>query len=116
MAKMPPPGGDGPGVAIVIGTHGDKPGGKMAPPGTPDKPQGSGKASPEEAGVVKADAHCIDCQNYAPDTGACSAVDGTYDPDDACSKYFQPVADDDSGEEPDADDAAGEGPPPQGPA
>ena len=111
MAKgMPPPGGHGPGVAIVIGPAHDGASGKMPPPGS-DAPQPGGKASPEEAGVVKADAHCIDCDNYSPDTGACSKVEGSFDPDDACSKYFEPVANDESNEAPDADDKGSQGAP-----
>jgi hypothetical protein len=69
-----------------------------------EEPKREGKASPEEAGVVKADRHCIDCANYSPDTGACSAVEGVFDPDDACIQYFEPVAED--GEQPDLDDKA----------
>ena len=78
--------------------------GKMPPPGMEDKPQTQTEASLEDAGVIKADRHCIDCENYAPDTGACSKVEGSFDPDDACVRYFEPVADDESGEGPDADD------------
>jgi hypothetical protein len=103
MAKMPPPGSaPGHGVAIVISPSHDA-GGKMPPPGM-GQSAGGGKSSPEEAGVVRSDAHCIDCENYAPDTGSCAKVQGTFSPDDACSKYFEPVNDDESSESPDADD------------
>jgi hypothetical protein len=108
MAKMPPPGSDGPGLAIMIGVpKGDKgsPGGKMAAPGS-DAPQMGGKASLEEAHVIPADKHCIDCENYDPSTGDCSKVVGTHDPDDACYDFFEPVADNEGNEQPDADDAA----------
>jgi hypothetical protein len=103
VAKMPPPGGDGHGVAIIIGAPKDGSGGKMPPPGS-DAPQSGGKASLEEAHVIPADKHCIDCENYSPDTGDCSKVVGTHDPDDACYDFFEPVADDESSEQPDADD------------
>ena len=97
MGKMPPPGGDSPGLAIMIGVpHGKD--GKMPPPGMEDKPQGSGKASPDDAKVVHADQHCIDCQQYHPDTGDCDKVDGSFDPQDGCHMYFTEVADDEGAE------------------
>lgn len=103
--RMPPP-GSGHGVAIVIAPDkGD--GGKMPPPGGKVGPEDSGKASPDDAGVIRAAMHCIDCENYSPDTGSCAKVEGSFEPDDACLKYFEPVQDDESNEAPDADDQGG---------
>lgn len=103
MAKGEPPGGHG--VAIVIGVP--KEGGKGAPPGMDrEQPREGGKASREEAGVVPPDQHCIDCQNYDPQTGDCSKVEGSFEPDAACLKYFTPVADEDNEQ--------AEGEPPEG--
>lgn len=75
----------------------------MPPPGMADKPMGDGKASPEEAHVIRADAHCIDCRNYDPTSGDCSEVAGSFDPQDACSEYFDAIGSD----EPDDDDMGG---------
>lgn len=102
---MPPPGAGGkPSLVIAVGT---KPGnsdrnsdGRMPPPGQ-SQSSGSGKSSPEEAGVVLDSEHCIDCANYHPDTGECDTVEGTYSPQDGCAKYFTPISGD---KEPDADD------------
>jgi hypothetical protein len=101
---MPPPGSDGPGLAIMIGVPKGDRGGKMAPPGS-DAPQEGGKASPEEAGVRREDEKCIDCENYDPQTGDCSKVAGTFSPQDTCGLYFHAVDDDESNEQPDADDS-----------
>lgn len=99
--RMPPPG-----LTVVIGhPKGDmpKPGGRMQPPGMQDGPTGSGKASPEDAGVVRSDEHCIDCKNYDPTSGECAKVDGSYDPQDGCKDYFDKIG----GDEPDADESGG---------
>ena len=66
--------------------------GKMPPPGSPEEPAKAdgAKASPEEAGVVLSDKHCVDCRNWSPETGECAKVEGTFDPEDACSAYFEP--------------------------
>ena len=74
----------------------------MGPPGG-DKMGGAAgktKASPVEATVIRSDEHCIDCQNYNPQDGTCEQVDGQFDPQDACVKYFSPL----DADEPDADD------------
>ena len=92
--KMPPPGGDGHGVAIMIGVPKGGDSGKMPPPGS-GEPQREGKASPEEAGVRRDDERCIDCSNYDPSTGECSKVEGTLAPGDTCGRYFQPVDEED---------------------
>lgn len=102
MDRMPPPG-----LTVMIGAHpkGDmpKPGGKMPPPGMKADPMGSGKASPEEAEVIRADEHCIDCKNYDPTSGDCTEVEGSFDPQDGCAEYFDKIG----GDEPDEDDMGG---------
>ena len=108
--RMPPPGTDGKGLAIIIGVPHGSSSGRMPPPGQ-DQPQQGGKASREDAGFVGAEQHCIDCDMYTPETGDCSAVEGVMDPQDGCHKYFEPVGDDESNEAPDADDST----PQQGP-
>src|SRR5882757_9061283 len=95
--RMPPPG--------QSGSPSAPPGMQMPPPGMDaDKPPGkpTGKASPEDAGVIRADEHCIDCTNYSPDSGECARVEGSYDPQDGCVQYFQPTPG-----EPDADGQGG---------
>ena len=71
----------------------------MPPPGGSPGGKGDGKASPEEACVVREDAHCIDCANYSPDTGECSKVEGSYAPEDACAHYFTPANDDEGSDD-----------------
>ena len=66
--------------------------GKMPPPGEKVGPEGSGKVSADEAGVIRDTMHCIDCANYSPDTGSCAKVEGSFSPDDAYLKYFEPRA------------------------
>lgn len=92
MAKAPPPGGHG--LAIIIGS-----------------PHDAGKASREDAGFVGAEQHCVDCSMYDVQTGDCAKVEGTgFDPQDGCSRYFQPSSEDESSEEggmPPGDDAEG---------
>ncbi len=99
---MPPP-GEGHGIAIVIGAHPAS--GKMPPPGADDKPMSDsdGKVSPEEATIIRSDEHCIDCKNYDPTSGECAKISGSFDPQDACVKFFEAIGND----EPDADDTGG---------
>lgn len=78
------------------------PAARMAPPGQMEQPTGA-KAAPEEAMVIRADAHCIDCRNYDPTSGECSKVDGSFDPQDACAEFFDAIGSD----EPDGDDMGG---------
>ena len=85
----------------------------MPPPGTKQKdpnadPNDEGKASLDEAIMVKADEHCIDCQNYEVSSGRCHKVVGFHAPEDACKNIFQALKDDDG------DDEAAVGEPPQG--
>jgi len=112
MAKddmMPPPGAK-PKIAIAIGVGPKKPG---APDDSsmPDDTGGddAGKMSPEDAGVHRAYQKCADCMNYQGDSGACSKVQGFFDPDDGC-KQFKAAG---GSDEPDADDNGG---PPDGDA
>jgi hypothetical protein len=103
MARGDPP-GRGPGVVIAVGVpKPDGKGGRMGPPGGGMRAEaGNTKASPIEATVIRSDEHCIDCKNYNPQDGSCEEVDGSFDPQDSCVKYFSPL--DES--EPDADDRA----------
>lgn len=103
--RSAPPGGHGPGVAIVIGPAHDA-GGRMPPPGSSgakDPSTGEPKATPEEAGVVLDNEHCVDCANYEMTSGYCHKVDGTYSPQDGCARYFTPASGG-GDQEPDADD------------
>jgi hypothetical protein len=101
MARSDPPGK--PGVVIAVGMKPDGKSGRMGPPGG-SQPGAAGKtkASPVEATVIRSNEHCIDCKNYNPQDGTCEQVDGQFDPQDACVKYFSPAG----GDEPDADDRA----------
>ena len=123
MAKMPPP-ERGKGMAIVIAAHpaGPSKGGKMPPPGMSDdamppdpaaapddagaEKDKDGKISPDAAGVIRDDQHCVNCKNYDANSGMCSKVSGSFSPDDACVQYFEAMQDDDDSE-PDADDQDG---------
>lgn len=102
MDRMPPPG-----LTVMIGAHprGDMPklGGRMQPPGMKADPMGSGKASPEEAGVIRSDQKCIDCANYDATSGDCAKVSGSFDPSDSCMQYFEAI----NSDEPDEDDMGG---------
>lgn len=67
---------------------------KMAPPKPPEEenPEASaegGKASREDALFVSSDKHCGNCSNYSQQDGSCAKVDGQFDPEDACLRYFQ---------------------------
>lgn len=104
MARMAPPDSKGPDMVIAIGAKPkESSNGRMKPPGTPDDPQGGGKATDEEAGAVMESDHCKNCKNWHADTGECDKVEGVWSPDDACVKYFEPVG----GGEPDADEQGG---------
>lgn len=96
-AAMPPPGMDDSGPVAIS---------PKKPGAAPDDSGGddAGKMSPEEAHVVRADQHCKDCANYAAESGDCSKVSGTWDPEDACIREFKALGGD---SEPDADDTGG---------
>lgn len=102
-ASMPPPGEKKPAAVIAIGI-GPK---KGEGPDTPaaDRTAGPGKkASVADAHVVRSDQHCQNCTNYTPESGECSKVEGPFDPDDSCIRYFTPIG---GHSEPDADEQGG---------
>lgn len=104
--SMPSPGLSKPKTVVAISIKPKGPGGPsggnpgMDPAGSG---AGQGSVSPEKAIVVRGDEHCKDCENYQPESGACSEVSGYFDPEDACVKYFKPLGNG----EPDADDQGG---------
>lgn len=93
---------------LVIGVgRGPKGGPSMPPPegGAPksrkpstaanddDSKQGTGsKMSTDEALVVRADHHCKDCKQYQANSGECLKVDGVFDPEDGCMRWFTPMS------------------------
>lgn len=82
----------------------------MRPPGSKEMPpeekpeEEGGKHTAEEAHPVRADQHCKDCANYQAESGDCSKVDGYWDPEDACVRFFEAG----SGDDEDAEDPAEE--------
>jgi hypothetical protein len=124
-ASMPPPETDKkkkPAIAIAVGIG--KP--KMPPPGMaeddePDDAPDSSTAGPagspatpptggpddstpdpakmEKAGVIRANHHCQQCENWDPGTGDCSILGPGFAPDDACLRYFEEASSDDTGED-----------------
>jgi hypothetical protein len=111
-----------PKVGIMIATpkSGDAPpkaNGADKPPADDKKDEG-GKASAEEALVIRADdgKTCQACENYEPTDGSCSAVDGVYSPDDRCLRYFEKLGgegdDDEQDDQMPAEDADAGAPPP----
>ena len=101
--RMPPPGAEKkPSLVIAVGVpkrgdggqRGDDDG-RMPPPGT-EKPDTGGKATPDDAKVVREDQHCIDCENYGVDTGECEKVTGAFAPQDGCHMYFSPLPEEDN--------------------
>lgn len=101
--SMPPP-GEKPALAIAIGVpKKSADNGKQAPDDNKDQ---GGKMPVEEALVVRSDKHCNNCENYQPETGDCEKVEGSFDPDDACMRWFTPMGG--AGhDEPDADEYGG---------
>ena len=81
-AAAPPPGLD---------TDGDEPDqDDMAGGGMPDQDaDDTGKVSRESAHPVMENEHCKDCTMYQADSSSCSKVDGSWQPDDACVRYFK---------------------------
>ena len=106
MARMDPPSGK-PKTAIAISVRP----GKMGPPGmeddapAPDGEPSGGKASVAEAHKVGAEQHCSDCKNYQAESGDCTKVEGYWDPDDACVRYFTPMGGEDESAEDPAEEA-----------
>jgi hypothetical protein len=121
QTTMPPPGTKEPALTVAIGvgkpkSSGNGNGGPADDPQLESDPSGGpgGKASPADAHVVKADHHCKDCENWDPSSGDCSEVDGNYDAEDACIKYFEPIGspdDDDDQSSPSAGGGASSMPP-----
>lgn len=49
-----------------------------------------GKESPEEAIVLRAgEKTCQTCTNWTPESGECSKVEGVFDPEDRCLRYYE---------------------------
>lgn len=95
---MPPP-GEKKAPAVVIGI------GEAKPAGKPDDAMG-GKASEADAIVLRAgDKTCSSCANYTPESGDCSAVDGNFEADDRCLRFYEAQgAGDENETAPDSDD------------
>lgn len=85
----------------------------MPPPGGPDKasppmdePEGpAGKHSEAEAHPVRANEHCKDCRNWVEMDGSCKEVEGSWEPEDACVKFFEPMGSEDPDEAPEDPDS-----------
>lgn len=104
MARSDPPGGK-PRLKISIEPIADGKPGRMAPPGNGMGAPSGGKETPTPDDITRSNEHCIDCENYNPQDGSCAKWDGSFDPQDACKKYFSALSDQD--QEPDADDQGG---------
>lgn len=95
--KMPPPGG---GLMIAIGLGKKKPGMDRSAmqndresdeQDAPDHEEGEYKSSEGEAIVLRAgEKVCGQCANYDPIDGSCQQVNGSFDPNDRCLRYFEP--------------------------
>ena len=97
---MPPPSRKG-GITMAIMSA--KPKNSMPPPGMPPMDDAEGeqpeeKHSLESAGIIRADKHCKDCQNWSSDDGSCSELPSTFEPEDSCLAHFSPVGDEDEEE------------------
>lgn len=93
--EMAPPGEDPPA----------DPGG--ADDGGGDDPTGAGAAGAKhteaEAHVLREDKHCKSCLNWSGADGSCAKVEGVFEPEDACVRYWEAGG---TGE-PDSDDTGG---------
>ena len=116
---MQPPGmKKKPGLMIAVGVGKPK-GGPMRPPGMDDDEgidhveehdtddESGGKVSREKALVVPEDHHCSECLNYDATSGECSKVEGIFEAQDACLRYFKHAQPEDEESEPDEDDRGG---------
>lgn len=122
-ADMPPPGlPKKKGLVIAVGIGKPKmpapkmPGEDMDTPSASTEPGGANEPDPskmEKAGVIRADHHCQQCENWEPDTGNCTVLGPGFAPDDACLRYFEEMddEDEDSPEDPDASTEGAEGMP-----
>ena len=124
QGRMSPPGPSNkkPGLMIAIGVPRGGPGksgsGRMPPPGLDHveqhdtAPPGAGdegaKATREKALVIPDDHHCKDCANWTPESGDCAKVEGSFEPDAACIRYFQHLdeADEQNGDDDGTEEAA----------
>jgi hypothetical protein len=108
---MPPP-SKKKGLMIAIGV-GKAKGDSMPPPSMPkdptddSDPAGGKEGVLEKAGVIRAADHCQACQNWTPETGDCSKLPGSFEPEDACLKYFEEMSDSDDDQDDDTS-AAGD--------
>lgn len=111
---MPPPGAAHPGIMIAVGVSKKKPGEEdegspddiLPPKGADSAPgadsdgrhDGGDLATPEEAIVLRADDKtCQSCENWTPESGMCSKVQGSpFDGSDRCLRYYEPVSGGDS--------------------
>lgn len=50
-----------------------------------------GKASEDDAGVVRADQLCGGCSQWTRETGDCAKVEGSFGAGDGCRKYFMAI-------------------------
>lgn len=113
--KMPPPtmpgddsGDDGDSAdaamaAAAPASAGAGKGAGSAPDSDTDTPDPS---KMEKAGVIRANHHCQNCENWEPDTGNCSVLGPGFAPDDACLRYFEELGEDE-GEGGDSDNDQG---------
>ena len=86
--RMPPP-GKKPSAVIAIGIE---PKGKPAD-GMADDSAGS-KESEADAIVLRGgDKTCESCTNYDAQQGTCEKVDGQFDPDDRCLRFYESAED-----------------------
>ena len=72
-----------------------------------DEDKEGGKATREKALYIPEDHHCGQCVNYEVTSGECSKVEGYFEPEAACLRYFKHVDESDEEKEPDADDMGG---------
>lgn len=81
--RMPPP-GKKPSAVIAIG---------IEPKGKPmgaDPDDIGGKESEADAIVLRGgEKTCESCVNYDAQQGSCEKVDGQFDPDDRCLRYYE---------------------------
>ena len=83
--RMPPPGAKKPSAAIAISVEP-----KVQPADGMDDDSSSGKESESDAIVLRGgEKTCESCTNYDAQQGTCQKVDGQFDPDDRCLRYYE---------------------------
>jgi hypothetical protein len=109
--KMPPPkppadeDDDDTPDTTASGNGGGDDAAPAAPPDATPAPAGGGAdtddnsdaADPrkmEKAGIIRADHHCQNCENWEADTGNCTILGPGFAPDDACLRYFEEASGD----------------------